>query len=168
MSGTRARWSIGVSERSARQWQTRTGHERAGRRRVVLLAHLSSKVRGDVTEHATEGAVGRVCHQGTALTLDATHAQVQRYGPEEGKLVAFRERASPAAAEDIGALTAVRADETAHVLHDTEHRNVELAEHLDAAAHIRERHILRSRADDSAGHRHALRQAQLHIARARR
>src|ERR1700689_363552 len=45
----------------------------------------------------------------------------------------------------------------------TEHRHVELAEHLDTAAHVRKRNVLRRRADHRTRHRHALREAELHV-----
>ena len=133
----------------------------------VLLAHLCGDVRRDVAEHLADRARRCGGHDRSPVAIGAADARVERHRAEERQLVAGGKVASTAGSEDVGALVAVRADESAHVLDDAEHRHVELAEHLDAAAHVGERHILRRRADDCPGHRHALREAQLHVARSR-
>jgi len=53
-------------------------------------------------------------------------------------------------AEDVRALTAVAADEMAHVLDDAEYANLQLMEHHHRLAHIGDGHALRSRDNDSA------------------
>ena len=71
-------------------------------------------------------------------------------------------------AEHALLVAAVRADVDAHVLDDAEHRHVDLLEHLDALAGIGQRDGLRRGHDHGAAHRHALRQGELDVARARR
>ena len=66
--------------------------------------------------------------------------------------------------KDIVALAAVGTDEIAHVLDEAEVRHFQRVEHLDRAADIRGRHILRRRNDDRAGHGNALGHRQLHVA----
>ena len=73
-----------------------------------------------------------------------------------------------AVAEDVALVAAVRADEGAHVLDDAEHRDVDLAEHVEALSGIQQGDVLRCRDDHRAGQRHLLGHGQLGIAGARR
>ena len=68
-----------------------------------------------------------------------------------------------ALAEQMLGMSAIGADVHGHVFHDTQHRNVDLAEHLDAFACIEQRQVLRCSDDDGTGHRDLLREGQLDI-----
>ena len=58
------------------------------------------------------------------------------------------------------------ADERAHVLDETEDRHLDAGEHLNAALHVEERHVLRRRDDHAAGERDRLHQRELRVTRA--
>src|ERR1019366_2272537 len=124
------------------------GHH--GRRRAgeVLLAHPAGDVGRDVAKDAADRAVRSGRHQRLAVAAAEADARVQGDRSEEGDVVRLGQATSAAAAADVCRLPAVRA--------------------LDAAAHVGQRDVLRRGDDHRAGHGHALRQAQLHIARTRR
>ena len=75
-----------------------------------------------------------------------------------GHMLAF------AVAEHVDVALAVRAGEVAHVFDHAENFDVHLAEHLDGLAHVRERDHRRRGDDNRAADRHALDQAELHVA----
>ncbi len=70
--------------------------------------------------------------------------------------------------EDMRLVPAVGADIAGHVLDDAQQGGVELAEHVDGLAGVDQRHVLRGRHDDRAGHLIPLAQRQLDVAGARR
>jgi hypothetical protein len=79
-----------------------------------------------------------------------------------GALLGFQLGA--AMTEDVRALPALWTDECAHVLDDSQHGHVDLAEHAEALAGIDQRQILRRRDDDGSRQRYLLRHGQLNIA----
>ena len=71
-------------------------------------------------------------------------------------------------AEDVVPLAALRTDEKAHVLNDSENGNVRSAEHIQSLARIDQRQVLRRRYDNGPRQWDLLRHGELHVARARR
>src|SRR5215467_5332631 len=70
--------------------------------------------------------------------------------------------------ENVGALSAMRANEGAHVLDQAEHWHVHPAEHVEPLARVDQRQVLRRRYDDGTGERNLLRHGELGVASARR
>ena len=79
-----------------------------------------------------------------------------------------RDLARPAVTENIAGLAAIGANEGRHILDNAEHRNIDLAEHLQTLAGVDQGNILRCGDDHRAGDRHFLGQCQLRVAGARR
>ena len=77
-------------------------------------------------------------------------------------------RSAAAAAEDLGRLAAVRADEGAHVLDEADDRDAHPLEHRERLLDVEEGDLLGRRHEDRAGDRHGLGQRQLRIRGARR
>ena len=71
-------------------------------------------------------------------------------------------------AEDRVLLSAVRAHEVRHVLHDAKNRHIHHLRHVDGFLHDQGHQILRRRDDDNPGHRDALEQRERDIAGPRR
>ncbi len=70
--------------------------------------------------------------------------------------------------ENIGALTAMRADKGAHVFDNPEDRHIHVLKHFEAFAGINQRQILRGGNDNRTGNRHLLGQCELGVTCARR
>ena len=71
-------------------------------------------------------------------------------------------------AEDLVAVPAAGAHVEGHVLDEAEDRHLQGAEHVDGLVDVDQRDVLRRAHDDGPGDGHELREAQRHVARARR
>ena len=91
-----------------------------------------------------------VDHDGTTLVTAGDDIGIEGYGTQERDPELPAHPLAAAATEDIGALAAVGAGESAHVLDDPEYRDVHLLEHPQAAAGDFQAYILRCRDDHSA------------------
>ena len=60
----------------------------------------------------------------------------------------FRQRLSGAGGKDLGDFAAVRADKTAHIFHQPQHREFQLIAEIQTLCHIVCRNLLRSGHDD--------------------
>src|SRR6218665_3004667 len=94
----------------------------------------------DVARHGSEGlglgAVRSTDHHRYARVARLADLQIQGNLPEEGDGEHLRRPVATALVEDGRDVRAVRAHELAHVLHDAEHRDVYLVEHLLGAHHV--------------------------------
>src|SRR6185437_12657931 len=122
----------------------------------------------EFTENPGMRAIGRRDGDRLAAVGRFADVHVKRHFAKERDAELPRLFTRAAVAEDIGPLATLRAEEVAHVLHDAEDRNLDALEHRDALARVDQRQILGRRDDHGARKRHALRDAELNITRARR
>ncbi len=146
---------------------------------VTLSIHLGvgrkwAEVLGPLEEVVTEAVqllrelgVPLEVAGGVPLVAVGPQLHVDGDGPEQRQAEPLRHGRGAATAEDVVLLPVV-ADEVAHVLHEAEHLDVELLEHVGGADRVVLGDLLRRARDDGAGHREHLGEGERHVTRARR
>jgi hypothetical protein len=137
-----------------------------------LVARLHRQAAGglarDLAVGERDGRIRLGGHGRVAAVGLLADAQVQRQRAEQRHAVLLGDALAAALAEDVLGVAAVAAHVHRHVLDDAQYRHLHLLEHAQRAARVQQRDVLRRGDDDRGGDRHALRQRELDVARARR